>query len=57
MNAKKYVQEKGLGLFGIVNNAGIAYVPGTKITYVKCVAEYDVDKEVLPMFNVNTFGL
>jgi NAD(P)-dependent dehydrogenase (short-subunit alcohol dehydrogenase family) len=44
------------GLFGVVNCAGIMTLPGRKSMLAAGVVEVDVDKEVLPVINVNLLG-
>ena len=47
-------KEKG-NLFALINNAGVATIPGQK--KMKSVAEMDFDKEILPVFDINVFGI
>jgi short-subunit dehydrogenase len=44
-------------LFGLVNNAGVSKYPGSKESLFKISCEYDVDKEVLPVIDINLVGL
>lgn len=54
--AVKFVSKITNGkIFAIINNAGIGFSRDQK--YVKSIAEMDMDKEVLPVFNVNILGL
>jgi len=56
-NVFDIIKNDGKGLFGLVNNAGISKYPGSKESLFKICCEYDVDKEVLPVIDINLVGL
>jgi NAD(P)-dependent dehydrogenase (short-subunit alcohol dehydrogenase family) len=51
---KGILQQRNLSLFGIVNNAGIGFPPGSK--YVKSTVE-QTENDMKVMFDVNMFGV
>jgi NAD(P)-dependent dehydrogenase (short-subunit alcohol dehydrogenase family) len=53
----KRVKESGVPLYGVVNSAGVAGPPGQSRTVVLGAAETDVQIDVLPVYNVNLFGM
>jgi len=57
-NAFNVVKKDGLGLYGIVNSAGIPFAGQTEKgkNVVLTAPDLDIDKNVIPVFAVNTFG-
>jgi NADP-dependent 3-hydroxy acid dehydrogenase YdfG len=53
----RLVVDKKLALAGLVNSAGVASPPKQARTTVLGAAEVDVDRDVIPVYDVNVFGL
>lgn len=53
----KCIRDSRVPLHGVVNSAGVASPPGQPRTVVLGAAETDVDVDVLPVYNVNLFGM
>jgi NAD(P)-dependent dehydrogenase (short-subunit alcohol dehydrogenase family) len=53
----KRINESKVALHGVVNSAGVASPPAQKRTMVLGAAETVVEEDVLPVYNVNLFGM
>jgi len=56
--AQEIVKKEGKGLYGVVNSAGVSKPPSQtgKIIEARLVAEVNVEKDVFPVVDINTFG-
>lgn len=53
----KRIADSGVQLHGVVNSAGVAGPPAQRGTVVLGAAEVDLEVDVLPVYNVNLFGM